>query len=55
MPRVSGDNNLSPREKRKDAQIAALKADLLAQKARIKVVEARAKELREKIKPVKVK
>lgn len=55
MPRIAGDNNLSAREKRKDAQIAALKADLSAQKAKTKVVEARAKELREKLKTVKVR
>jgi len=39
MPRISGDNNLSLREKRKDAQIVALKAEIETQKAKTKVVQ----------------
>jgi hypothetical protein len=49
MPRVVGDNNLSLREKRKDAQIAALKAKLEAEKASKNVLRARNKELQEKL------
>lgn len=50
MARTVGDGNLSLREKRKDAQIAALKAKLEAEKASKKVLAARNKELRAKIK-----
>ena len=49
MARAVGDTNLSLREKRKDAQIAALKAKLEAEKAAKKVLLARNKELREKL------
>ena len=48
MARAVGDTNLSLREKRKDAQIAALKAKLEAEKAAKKVLQARNKELRAK-------
>ena len=49
MARAVGDTNLSLREKRKDAQIAALKAKLEAEKATKKVLIARNKELRAKV------
>ena len=50
MARIAGDNNLSLREKRKDAQIVALKAEIETQKAKTKVVVARNRELQEKLK-----
>lgn len=50
MARVVGDTNLSLREKRKDAEIAALKAKLVAEKAAQKVKDARIKELQAKVK-----
>jgi hypothetical protein len=53
MSRVIGDNNLSSREKRKDAQIAALKAEVAVQKAKTNVEKARGKELREKLSELK--
>jgi hypothetical protein len=46
MARQVGDINLSLREKRKDAQIAALQARLEAEKAAHKVTKARIKEVR---------
>ena len=49
MARAVGDTNLSLREKRKDAQIAALKAKLEAEKAAKKVHVARIRELRAKV------
>lgn len=53
MARTTGDNNLSLREKRKDAQIVALKAEIETQKAKTKVVTARNRELQEKLKQKK--
>ena len=53
MARSAGDTNLSLREQRKDAEIAALKAKLAAEKAAQKVKDARLKELREKLKEQK--
>lgn len=49
MPRSTGDTNLSLREKRKDAQIAALKAKLESEKAAHKVTKARVKEFKAKL------
>jgi hypothetical protein len=53
MARLIGDNNLSLREKRKDAEIAALKAKLEAEKMAQKVQAARLRELQAKIKATK--
>jgi hypothetical protein len=50
MARTAGDINLSLREQRKDAQIAALKAKLAAEKAAQKVKDARLKEMQAKVK-----
>jgi hypothetical protein len=52
MARVTGDTNLSLREKRKDAEIAALKLKLEAEKGTKKVKDARIKELHAKLKAV---
>ena len=49
MGRLHGDNNRSLREKRKDAQIEALKAKVLVEKKKIDVLKARNKELQEKV------
>lgn len=49
MARTAGDTNLSLREQRKDAEIAALKAKLAAEKAAAKVKDARLREMREKL------
>lgn len=53
MARQPGDTNLSLREKRKDAQIVALKAKLDAEKAAQKVKDAKLREMREKIKELR--
>lgn len=53
MARSTGDTNLSLREKRKDAEIAALKAKLDAARAAQKVKDARLRELKEKLKDAK--
>lgn len=50
MARSDGDKNLSLREKRKDTEIAALKAKLAAAKAQEKVTGAKLRETREKLK-----
>jgi hypothetical protein len=50
MSRAVGDTNLSLREKRKDAEIAALKLKLEAEKAAQRVKDARIKELQAKLK-----
>ena len=49
MARTAGDTNLSLREKRKDAEIAALKAKLEAEKAAQKVKDAKLREMQEKL------
>ncbi|HYC06247.1 MAG TPA: hypothetical protein VED40_23365 [Azospirillaceae bacterium] len=49
MPRVSGDKNLSLREQRLKAEVAAAKAKERAAKAQLKVVELRKKEIAERL------
>lgn len=50
MARVEGDKNLSLREKRKDAQIAVLKAAVATEKAKRQVALVRLKEVQAKLK-----
>ncbi len=53
--RKLGDKNHSPREERLIAENAKLKADIAVQKAKLKVKDARMKELRVSLAAVKKK